>query len=173
MCTCQKWACVWRTEAIHVKQEKPRFAHPSILINLCHYSASALRVQFVLGREQHTSAQHVSISRVRFVIGWKIANTKAKGIDSTWDIWLKFSLWRQPEVNGIVINGEWGSHLFSFEITSVKVDWLPLLISNEKGRYHYSPSTTAPFTSACACVDKNVDCLRADPKYILCTLLYI
>ena len=54
---------------------------------------------------------------------------------------------RQPEVNRVVIDGEWWRQPFSFEITNVKAEWLPLLISNENGWRHHSPSITARFTS--------------------------
>ena len=54
---------------------------------------------------------------------------------------------RQPEVNRVVIDGEWWRQPFSFEITNVKAEWLPLLISNENGWHHHSPSITARFTS--------------------------
>ena len=71
--------------------------------------------------------------------------------------WLNISLFivstlwhgRQPEVNRVVIDGEWWRQPFSFEIeiTNVKAEWLPLLISNENGWRHHSPSITARFTS--------------------------
>ena len=54
---------------------------------------------------------------------------------------------RQPEVNRFVIDGEWWRQPFPFEITNVKADCLPLLISNENGWRHYLPSITARFTS--------------------------
>ena len=53
---------------------------------------------------------------------------------------------RQPEVNRVVVDGEWWRQSFSFEITNVKAEWLPLLISNENGWRHHSPSITARFT---------------------------
>ena len=54
---------------------------------------------------------------------------------------------RQPEVNRVVIDGEWWCQPFSFEITNVKAEWLPLLISNENGWRHHSQSITARITS--------------------------
>ena len=39
----------------------------------------------------------------------------------------------QPEVNRVVIDGECWRQPFSFEITNLKAECLPLLISNENG----------------------------------------
>ena len=56
---------------------------------------------------------------------------------------------RQPEVSCVVTDGEWWRQPFLFEIMNVKVDWLPLLISNKNGWRHHSPSITTQLTSGC------------------------
>ena len=56
---------------------------------------------------------------------------------------------RQPEVSWVDIDGEWWRQPFLFEIMNVKVDWLPLLILNEDGWRHHSPSITMQLTSGC------------------------
>ena len=56
---------------------------------------------------------------------------------------------RQPEVSCVVIDGEWWRQPFLFEIMNVKVEWLPLLISNKNGCRYHSPFITTQLTSGC------------------------
>ena len=54
---------------------------------------------------------------------------------------------RQPEVNLVVIDGEWWRQPFSFEINNGSYSAFTFVISNQNGWRHHSPSTTNRFTS--------------------------
>ena len=54
---------------------------------------------------------------------------------------------RQPEVNRVVMDGEWWRQPFSFEINNGSHSAFTFVILNENGWRHHSPSITTRFTS--------------------------